>query len=206
MGGGQVTRDATAVALMDATERLLIEGGHGAITTRRVADEAGQTHGLIRYHFGSLGGLMTATVQRAAGRILDRQRALYERDVPFAEKWRTAMGYLESDLTEDGFPKLALELISLGWNDATLRADIARMLEEFHEMLSDAVRSALDEYEIGDADDVEAVATLIRTFQMGIMVERLAGIDVGHEALLKAIDMRLAGLEEPAKAVDDAGA
>lgn len=202
MGDGQVNRDITAVALMDATERLLIEGGHAAVTTRRVAEEAGQTHGLIRYHFGSLGELMTATVQRAAGRILDRQRALYERDVPFADKWRTAMSYLESDLTEDGFPKLAMELISLGWNDETLRRELVRMIEEFHEMLSDAVRSALEEYGVGEAGDVEPLAALIRTFQIGIMVERLAGIDVGHEALLKAIDVRLADMHEPTRGDD----
>lgn len=191
-----MNRDVTAVALMDATERLLVEGGYGAVTTRRVAEQAGQAHGSIRYHFGSLGDLMTATVRRAAGRILDRQRALYAQEAQFAEKWRTAMGYLESDLTEDGFPKLALELISLGWNDQQLRPELAQMMAEFHEMLSDAVRAALDEYGIGEPGEVEALATLIRTFQLGIMVERLAGIDVGHEALLKAIDVRLAGMHE----------
>lgn len=92
----------TAASLMDATERLLIEGGHGRITTRRVAEAANQSHGLIRYHFGSLEGLMLATVRRSADRILERQHALYSGDAPFIEKWRTAMAYLESDLTEDG--------------------------------------------------------------------------------------------------------
>ena len=35
-------------ALLDAAERLLIERGHGALTVRVVASEAGVNHGLVR--------------------------------------------------------------------------------------------------------------------------------------------------------------
>lgn len=183
----------TAASLMDAVERLLIAGGHARVTTRRVTEEAGQSHGLIRYHFGSLEGLMVATLRRATARILERQRALYARDIPFIEKWRTAMDYLESDLTEDGFPKLALELLAMGWNDHAFRPDLAKLMEDFTQMLSTAVQVAADDYatELSE-DQVTAIATLIRTFQLGIMVERLAGIDAGHRALLAHIDEWLA--------------
>jgi AcrR family transcriptional regulator len=183
----------TAASLMDAVERLLIAGGHARVTTRRVAEEAGQSHGLIRYHFGSLEDLMVATLRRSTARILERQRALYARDVPFIEKWRTAMDYLESDLTEDGFPKLALELLAMGWNDHAFRPDLAKLMEDFTQMLTTAVQVAADDYatELSE-DEVTAIATLIRTFQLGIMVERLAGIDAGHRALLAHIDELLA--------------
>lgn len=185
----------TAVSLMDATERLLIDGGHAAVTTRHVAEEAGQAHGLIRYHFGSLNGLMVATLQRAADRILDRQRELYAGEGSFLEKWQKAMEYLETDLTEDGFPKLALELISLGWNDDSFRVDLSRLMGDFTEMLSEAVEGALEEYAVPPSTvDVTALATLIRTFQIGIMVERLAGIDVGHKALFASMDEQLRAL------------
>lgn len=179
----------TAASLMDAVERLLIAGGHARVTTRRVAEEAGQSHGLIRYHFGSVEGLMVATLRRATERILERQRALYARDVPFIEKWRTAMDYLESDLTEDGFPKLALELLAMGWNDQAFREDLSKLMEDFTEMLATAVQVAAEDYAADlSEDEVTALATLIRTFQIGIMVERLAGIDSGHRTLLAHID------------------
>jgi hypothetical protein len=38
---------------------------------------------------------------------------------------------------------------------------------------------------------VLAFATLIRTFQIGILVERLADIDIGHAELTAAIDRAL---------------
>lgn len=197
----------TAASLMDATERLLIEGGHGRITTRRVAEAANQSHGLIRYHFGSLEGLMLATVRRSADRILERQHALYSGDAPFIEKWRTAMAYLESDLTEDGFPKLALELLAMGWNDPSFTEDLRKTMDEFTRMLTRAVETALEDYRLDLTDEqVTAVATLIRTFQLGIMVERLAGIDTGHRALLSYIDDWMQHLHETKREGRDASA
>ena len=190
----------TATSLLDATERLLIDGGHSAVTTRRVANEAGQTHGLIRYHFGSLSGLMLATLQRAASGIIERQRSLYAGEGPFIQKWRTAMDYLEFDLTQNGFPKLAMELISLGWNDDSFRSELAQMMKDFDRMLVEAVEEAVGEYHLGaSANEIAALATLIRTFQVGIMVERLAGIDVGHENLLEVIEGRLGALDRQAE-------
>jgi AcrR family transcriptional regulator len=197
----------TAASLMDAAERLLIEGGHGRITTRRVAEAANQSHGLIRYHFGSLEGLMLATVRRSADRILERQHALYSGDAPFIEKWRTAMAYLESDLTEDGFPKLALELLAMGWNDPSFTEDLRKTMDEFTGMLIRAVETALEDYRLDLTDEqVTAVATLIRTFQLGIMVERLAGIDTGHRALLSYIDDWMQHLHETKREGRDASA
>lgn len=192
----------TAEALLDATERLLVAGGAAAVTTRRIAEEAGQSHGLIRYHFGGLENLMVRTLERSAQRILDRQHELYAGDAPFLAKWRTAMTYLDDDLRSGTFPKLAAELFAMGWNEPAYRDSLRRMIEEFTEMLGSAVRSAVSEYEVPEFD-VEAVATLIRTFQLGMMAERLAGVDTGHAALLGAVDQWLQRLPRRTEAATD---
>lgn len=184
---------ATSDALLDATERLLVSEGPPALSTRRIAEEAGQAHGLIRYHFGSLDDLLAQALDRATTRILDRQRQLYAGDAPFLDKWRTAMAYLESDLESDPFPKLAAEMLAMSWNDPIYRESVNRMMQGFTDVLSQAVRAALDDYELPELD-VEALATLVRTFQLGVMAERLAGVDLGHGALLGAIDGWLASL------------
>lgn len=196
---GDRPADQTADALMDATEHLLVSAGPAALSTRRIAAEAGQSHGLIRYHFGSLEKLMIRTLERAAERILRRQRSLYALDAPFLDKWRTAMDYLESDLRSEPFPKLAAELLALGWNQPAYRDALRGMMAGFTEMLSDAVRAALADYDVAEPD-VTAVATLIRTFQIGIMAERLAGIDLGHATLRQEIDTWLARLPRRAEA------
>ena len=84
-------RETATSALLDAAERLLIETGHAGLTTRRVAAEAGVNHGLVHYYFGSMEELLLQVVERFTDRLAERQKTMYEADVPFLEKWRTAM-------------------------------------------------------------------------------------------------------------------
>src|SRR5438128_3448331 len=91
-------REAARTALLDAAERLLIEAGSAGITTRRLAAEAGVNHGLVHYYFGSVEELLFQAMERFTARLIERQSALYSADIPFVEKWRTAMGFLEEDL------------------------------------------------------------------------------------------------------------
>lgn len=44
--------------------------GWAGLTHRRVAEEAGATAGLVRYHFGSLAGLRVAIAEEASARLL----------------------------------------------------------------------------------------------------------------------------------------
>src|ERR671916_2674197 len=93
------TRPQTEDAFLDAAERLLIGVGYSGITTRRLAEEAGANHGLVHYYFGSMENLFVRVLERFTERLVTRQREMYARtDISGAEKWRTAMGYLESDL------------------------------------------------------------------------------------------------------------
>src|SRR5918999_2254328 len=111
-------REAAEEALLDAAERLLLEAGHAGITTRRLAEEAGVNHGLVHYYFGSNESLLVRALERFTDRLIERQRELYAADVPFVEKWRTAMRYL---LSEDvAYEKVWLELQTLAWNPPQL--------------------------------------------------------------------------------------
>src|SRR6516164_4947415 len=87
-------RASAEEALLDAAERLLVDLGYAGITTRRLAEEAGVNHGLVHYYFGSNENLLVRALERFTKRLIDRQRELYTADLPFAEKWRTAMRHL----------------------------------------------------------------------------------------------------------------
>ena len=188
--------------LLDATERILIERGHSQVSTRHVAEQAGVAHGLIRYHFGSLDELMQSTLERACGEILQRQRELYASDLPFIEKWRAAMGYIDVDL-DAGFPKLLGELIARSWNEPAWQPVIRQLAADFDEVLGGAVEAATDEYGLTEVD-IAALTTLLRTFQLGILVDRLSGVDAGHAHLNDVIEAWLTRLQHTS--ADDDGA
>jgi AcrR family transcriptional regulator len=183
-------------AFLDAAERLLIEVGYAGVTTRRLAGEAGLNQGLVHYYFGSLDEVLLMALERFTGRLIERQRAMYEAEVPFIEKWRTAMRYLEEDLAA-GYPKIWLELQALGWNRPEVRERMARVNAEWREMLTDAFMKAADDYRLEPrAFPLDALVSLVMTFNQGIELERLSGISAGHGKLLAWIDRWLESLEE----------
>jgi AcrR family transcriptional regulator len=190
------SRAETEEAFLDAAERLLIEVGYAGISTRRLAEEAAANHGLVHYYFGSMENLFVRVLERFTERLIKRQRAMYARDVPFIEKWRTAMAYLEEDLAA-GYPKVWLELQALGWNRPDIRERVAACSAEWRGVLTEAFASAMDEYALDrDRFPLEAWVSLVYTFNVGMEVDRLSGVGEGHGELLRSIDRWLSSLEE----------
>jgi AcrR family transcriptional regulator len=180
----RTARASAEEALLDAAERLLVEVGHAGITTRRLAEAAGVNHGLVHYYFGSNENLLVRALERFTERLIERQRELYAADGPFVEKWRAAMRYLvDEDAT---YEKIWLELQALAWNHPELRARLAAVNADWRAVLTEAF--AEPHRELGIELPLEALVALVMTFNIGIIVERLGGIDTGHRQLLDWID------------------
>jgi AcrR family transcriptional regulator len=177
-------RSAAEEALLDAAERLLVDSGYARITTRRLAEEAQVNHGLVHYYFGSNENLLVRALERFTEGLIERQRALYAADVPFVEKWRTAMRFLVSeDVT---YEKIWLELQALSWNDDDLRERLARVNAEWRAVLTEAFEEP--HRKLGIDMPLDALVSLVMTFNIGMIVERLGGVDAGHRELLDWID------------------
>ena len=177
-------RETAEEAFLDAAERLLVEVGYAGITTRRLAEEASANHGLVHYYFGSMENLLLRVLERFTERLIERQRAMYAQDLPFIEKWRQAMRYL---LDEDiPYEKVWLELQALAWNNPELRERVDGINAEWRSVLTEAFEQARSEHQI--EMPIDALVSLVMAFNLGIMVERAAGIEAGHRDLLNWID------------------
>jgi AcrR family transcriptional regulator len=177
-------RAGAETALLDAAERILVESGHAGITTRRLAEEAGVNHGLVHYYFGSNENLLVRTLERFTDRLIERQRELYDSDLLFVEKWRTAMRFLVDD--DASYEKVWLELQALGWNNPELRDRLERVNAEWRAVLTNAFGEPHRALRL--SIPLPALVSLVMTFNLGVIVERLGGIDTGHRELLEWID------------------
>jgi AcrR family transcriptional regulator len=196
----QITKIDSRTALLDAAERLMIERGYGALTVRVVATEAGVNHGLVRYYFDTLDVLLLEAFTRFSDRLFERQRALYEGEGPFIDKWRVAMGYLEDEDRETGYSKLWLEMQAMAWNRPDLQARLKEVNSGWRAILVDAIGGAMAGYGLDtDRFAVDAVVSLVMTFNLGIHIEAAGGVTDGHEALLAMIDRILVDLESNRK-------
>jgi AcrR family transcriptional regulator len=187
MANVTTARSAAEESLLDAAERLLVDVGHTGVTTRRLAEEAGVNHGLVHYYFGSIENVLVRTLERFTERLTHRQREMYAADVPFIEKWRTAMRYLvEEDVR---YEKVWLELYALAWNRPELRERLGHVDAEWRAVLTEAFAEPREQ--LGIDMPLDALVSLVVTFNIGIMVERLSGITNGHAELLDWIDQFL---------------
>jgi AcrR family transcriptional regulator len=187
-------REAARKALLDAAERLLIEEGHAGITTRKVAAEADVNHGLVHYYFGSIEELLFQAMERYTERLLDRQRALYAAEIPFIEKWRAAMAFIDEDM-EAGYPKIWAELHAVAWNRPQFQERIAHVHMQWREIFGEAVARAKDELDLSRTTfSPDAFVAFVATFNAGLLLERLVGLERGHRELLESMDAWLSSL------------
>jgi AcrR family transcriptional regulator len=184
-GASEGRREAVE-ALLDAAERLLVDQGYGAITTRKLAEQAGINAGLVHYYFGSMEEVMVQVLERFTARLIERQRAMYASDRPFLEKWRMAWSFQEEDLAS-GYSKIWLELQAMAWNRPELRARVQQVNEEWRRVLTEAFAPALREFDF-EALSLEAVVCLVMTMAQGYALERLSDIEEGHTVLLREIE------------------
>jgi TetR/AcrR family transcriptional regulator len=203
---GDKQRTAAETRYLDAAERLLVEIGYAAITSRRLAEEADANLGLLHYYFGSMEELFVQVLERFTGRLIQRQRSMYASPLPYIEKWRAAMRYLDEDRP---YQKIWWELQAMAWNRPDYRPRIAAVLSAWREAMRASVAEALTRYRLEEAGfTTDDWITLIVAANEGIILERLSGIDQGHSELLAAIDRWLQALEDGARTreADDAGA
>ncbi len=188
-------RESVTKALLDAAERLLVSEGYARVSTRRLAQEAQVNAGLVHYYFGSMEELLAQVLERFTSRLIERQRAMYAADGPFIEKWRTAWRLHEEDLAA-GYPKLWFELQAMAWNDARLRERLVAVNAEWRAVLAEALARARAQHELPfDQPDNQALVALVMRLAQGAQLERLLGIDDGHDELLTWIDELLTSLE-----------
>lgn len=73
----------------------------------------GSITGSCTTYFGSVDNLLVRALERFTDRLIVRQRALYESDLPFVEKWPTAMRFLvgrRMNFVKDGPDELAIAI------------------------------------------------------------------------------------------------
>lgn len=90
----------TAVRLLEAAKRVLSRDGFRALTFETIAGEAGENPALIRYHFGSKAGLLTALVDsvlyQEAVELMEQLTA-----VPAGQERRETLLRIHEAMSED---------------------------------------------------------------------------------------------------------
>jgi AcrR family transcriptional regulator len=189
-------RQQATVALMNAAEQLLYEVGYAGVTTRAVAEAAGVNHGLVHYYFSSMDELLTQTLERFVDQLAEALETLYaDPTLSFADKWRLGSQFWVEEPTSR-FPKILLELLAMGWNMPALQPRLAEVHARFRSIFEHHFAQAMRDYGLEENEvPLKVLVTAVTSYQLGLIVEGLSGVEEGHRELLDWIQRWIDDLE-----------
>jgi len=183
----------TRTQLVDAAERLLLRDGYAAVSSRRVAAEAGLKPALVHYYFRAMDDLFLAVFRRRAEENLQRLDAVLESPQPLRALW-------ELSIESFGTP-FTVEFSALANHRKAIRAEIAEYAERFRQRQVEALSSRL--VDIGwNVDDMPPAAfvVLLTSISQVLAMEEGLGVSGGHAETLALVERSLQLLEGDAPA------
>lgn len=165
----------TRMAMLDATERVLRSEGYAAVSSRRIAEEAGLKQQLVYYYFHTMDELLLATFQRRTERAIARLKATLESEHPLRALWE-----MHSEMSVAG---LSAEFMALANHHESIRAEVARYMEQARALEAEALARRLASAPAMASTHLTpaALSLAISSLSQTLAREHETGITSGHE-------------------------
>src|SRR4030081_280376 len=185
----KVGREATRVAMIEATAQIILDEGYAAATSRRVAATAGVNPALVHYYFPSMDDLFVAVLRDKAEAILERQREAMAESEPLHALWL---------LNSAHDTQLFTEFLAMANHRKAIRSEIVSYAMRFRDIEEGAMTLALNARGI----DLELFPPVVMSMIMGSLArmvfhEQSLGITRGHEEARGFIEQCLDRFEMP---------
>ena len=174
----------TRARLLDIVEQIMVEDGYAAVSSRRIAKDAGVTPALVHYYFGTLDDLFIAALRRRGDEQRERQERVLSSPQPLRALW--------SFLNDQSGTGLLMEFMALANHRKAIRSELARYADEFRSIQLDALEGhletlGLDAHELSPSMVLVTMAALSRT----LVMEDSLGMEVGMRETRDAIEALL---------------
>ncbi|OBA71377.1 TetR family transcriptional regulator [Mycobacterium sp. 1554424.7] len=182
--------------LLDAAERLMLEEGYAAVTSRRLASKAGLKPQLVHYYFRTMDELFLEVFRRRGEEALAVHAQLMKSPQPLWALWRFG--------TDPAFTRISMEFMALANHRKEMRAEIAYYAERFREEERQTVATALRQY--GAARDEMppvVVAVLMSSLSRFLVLEQAIGVSSGHAETVELVESHLRRLEGEPQPIED---
>jgi AcrR family transcriptional regulator len=167
--------------LLDAAERLMLRDGYAAVTSRRVAAEAGVKAQLVHYYFRTMDDLFLEVYRRRAEQGIERFARAMDVHRTLRTVWRFG-----TDLRGAAFN---IEFVALANHHKAIRDEIAHYARRFREMQLDAIAAILADHGVSPDTCPPVVVLLTMTGVTQVMaIEAALGVTEGHREMLEFVD------------------
>ena len=183
---------ATRTVILDTTERLMIEEGYAAVSTRRVAAVAGLKPALVHYYFVTTDDLFLATYRRAADRYYERLATAIESSQPVKAMWELSMNPSRTTL--------AVEFMALANHRKAIGAEIARNIKRTRDLHAQLLSRLPPSPINSKMCPPIAVSFLIAAVTRTLVIEDALGVSSGHAETQAFVNWWIKQYEGPTRA------
>jgi AcrR family transcriptional regulator len=183
-----VDESATRTALLDAAESLMVDHGYAAVTTRRVATEAGVNNGLVYYYFGAMDDLFLELYRRRSARSFERLREVLDDPQPLWSLWEQAR--------DPSSNAIVMEFIALANHRKAIKKEIAAQSRRQRRLQLERLTAVLDGYGV-DLEQWPAAALILLMAGTArfLLLEESFNVDIGHTETIALIEREIQNLE-----------
>lgn len=181
--------DTTRALILDTTERLMIDEGYAAVTSRRVAQELGINGATVHYYYPTTDDLFIALHKRMTERQLSEfEHVMAEKD-PLEALWKFQSGGAQS--------ALGVEFLALANHRKSIRGVLADTTDKARDIQSRALERISSQSVIGPVPlPPIALTTILVAIARTLTNEERVGITQGHQEVRAFVEWALANLRE----------
>lgn len=194
-------RSTTRAALLDAAEKIMLEEGYAAVSSRRLGTAAGVNSALVYYYFGNMDKLFAELFRRGADRSYQHQVQALASPQPLWALWEAIHDQSQTALT--------MEFVALANHRKAIRAEISDSSRRFRALQLESVARILAGYEVRSPDHTpETIVLIMSSISRFLRMEEAFDVDTGHRQVVAMVEKFLRELEgerRPAVAHDEAG-
>jgi AcrR family transcriptional regulator len=193
-GAKRIRRDpeTTRALILDTTEKLMVEEGYAAVSSRRIAQELGLNAATVHYYYPTTDDIFIALHKRMTGRQLEELETVFASENPLEAFWKFQSAWSQTAL---GVEFLALSNHRKSIRD-TLSASTGMARETQAMSLAKAARE-LDE--VSDVLSPAALTNILIAIGRFLANEERVGITSGHDDVRRFVEWAIGKLSTPSR-------
>jgi TetR/AcrR family transcriptional regulator, regulator of autoinduction and epiphytic fitness len=184
--------ETTRGLILNVTEKLMVEEGYAAVSSRRIAREIGLNAATVHYYYPATDDIFIDLHRRMTERQTEELQNVLASDNPLEAFWTFQSGWAQT--------ALGVEFLALSNHRKAIRDTLARSTEEARAIQSCLLQRAFEKVPIEPAVlSPTALATILVAIGRLLANEERVGITKGHEEVRAFVDWALATLAGPDK-------
>lgn len=190
--GKRIRRDpeTTRGLILDATEKLMVEEGYAAVSSRRIAQELGLNAATVHYYYPATDDVFIALHKRMTDRQLEQLEAVFASGHPLEAFWRYQSTGVQT--------ALGVEFLALSNHRKAIREKLASLTGEARETQARLLDDAAGGFPAApDQLSPTALTTILVAVGRLLSNEERVGITKGHDEVRRFVEWALTRLVEP---------